>query len=288
LTVGLAVHNGERFLAESLESLLGQSFEDYELVISDNASTDGTADICRRYEAADDRIRYVRQPANIGSIPNHRFLIDEARGEFFKWASHDDLYGRDLLTRCVEVLDARQEVVLSHVDQALIDHRGGIIERYDYTMATGSPSAPERLRSYLWGKGGDDEYGVFRTAALRLVRRYGAYHHPGRPFLAELLLRGPFHHVRDLQYFRRDHRDRSDRDPTIQQLCANLDPARRGHSTVRLLAEYYWGFLAAISRVPMPATQRARSLARCSGVPHSPRSGPPPTLPSGRTLRRCR
>ena len=66
LSVGLPVYNGENYLAESLEALLGQSYEDFELIISDNASTDGTADICRRYEKQDSRIRYIRQPRNIG------------------------------------------------------------------------------------------------------------------------------------------------------------------------------------------------------------------------------
>ena len=97
LSIGLPVYNGEKFLAESIESLLGQSYEDFELIISDNASTDGTADICRRYAQQDPRIRYIRQQQNIGSAPNHNFVIEQARGELFKHASHDDLYARDLV-----------------------------------------------------------------------------------------------------------------------------------------------------------------------------------------------
>src|SRR5215510_7616262 len=96
LSIGLAVYNGENYLAESLDALLGQSYDDFELIISDNASTDGTAGICRRYEKQDSRIRYVRQPRNIGLIPNHSFVIRQARGKLFKMGAHDDLYGRDL------------------------------------------------------------------------------------------------------------------------------------------------------------------------------------------------
>ena len=84
LSIGLPVYNGENYLAESLEALLGQSYEDFELIISDNASTDGTADICRRYAKQDSRIRYIRQPHNIGCAPNHNFVIEQARGELFK------------------------------------------------------------------------------------------------------------------------------------------------------------------------------------------------------------
>lgn len=115
LSIGLPVYNGEEYLAESLDALLGQTYGDFELVISDNASTDGTQDICREYAARDARIRYLRQPRNIGATPNHNQVFAECRGELFKWASHDDLYGRDLLRRCVEALDARPEVILAHM-----------------------------------------------------------------------------------------------------------------------------------------------------------------------------
>src|SRR3954468_18589343 len=105
LSIGLPVYNGEDFLAESLDSLLGQTYENFELIISDNASTDATADICRGYANHDSRVRYLRQQHNIGLAPNHNFVFSESRGELFKWAAADDLYGRDLLKLCVEALD---------------------------------------------------------------------------------------------------------------------------------------------------------------------------------------
>src|SRR6266568_1753449 len=105
LSIGLPVYNGDAFLAESLEALLGQTFENFELIISDNASTDGTADICRSYAKQDSRINYIRQPRNIGCARNYNFLVEQARGELFKAAAHDDLYARDLLRLCVEALD---------------------------------------------------------------------------------------------------------------------------------------------------------------------------------------
>ena len=107
LSIGLPVYNGENYLAESLDALLGQTYEDFELIISDNASTDGTADICHSYAKQDSRIRYIRQRQNIGCAPNHNYLVDEARGELFKWASDDDLYARDMIRLCVEALDEK-------------------------------------------------------------------------------------------------------------------------------------------------------------------------------------
>src|SRR6516164_196463 len=114
LSIGLPVYNGEKYLAESLDSLLGQTFEDFELIISDNASTDSTGDICQRYAKQDSRIRYIRQPRNIGLAANHNFVIGQARGDLFKWAADDDLCARDLVRDCVDALDEYPRVVLTH------------------------------------------------------------------------------------------------------------------------------------------------------------------------------
>ena len=256
LSVGLPVYNGQRYLAEALDALLGQSFTRFELIISDNASTDETEGICRVYAAKDPRIRYIRQPRNIGLNPNHNFVLREARGEYFKWAAHDDLYGRDLFARCVAALDEYPDVVLSHADMAVIDEVGTVVRRFDYTLATGSTDVSERFRSLVVTNGADDEYGVIRTHVLRSIRPKDSYHHASRPFVAEIALRGRFHQIRELLYFRRDHPDRSDRNPTIPALCTNLDPRRAGQSTTRLIAEYAYRYFEAVARAPISLTEK--------------------------------
>ncbi|QNP66604.1 glycosyltransferase family 2 protein [Streptomyces genisteinicus] len=260
LSIGLPVYNGEEYLAESFDALLGQTYEDFELVVSDNASTDGTEDICRRYAARDPRIRYIRLPRNIGAAPNHNLVFTECRGELFKWASHDDLYARDLLRRCVEALDERPETILAHSGQAVVDGDGRVKVEYAYGLATDSPHAPERFRSLLFEPGGDDFYGVMRADVLRRVKPHDSYHHADRTFVAEITLHGPFHQVPELLYFRRDHPTRAERaNPSKRSRCVNLDPRRAGplHPTPRLLAEYVWGFASAIRRAPLsPADRR--------------------------------
>jgi glycosyltransferase involved in cell wall biosynthesis len=283
LSVGLPVYNGQKYLAEAIDSLLGQSFEDFELIISDNASTDRTADICRRYAEQDRRVRYIRQPRNMGLSPNHNFVVEQARGEFFKWAACDDLYGRDLLLRCVEALDQHPHVVLAHSWTAAIDATGKVMHAYKYPLATDSPSAPERFRSYLFGSSGlfespdagsrrlvrmgndgivreGDEYGVVRTEVLREVAPHDSYHHEDMIVVTELLLRGPFYETPDWLYFRRDHEGRASRSK-MRDRCAILDPRRAKrlrNPTVRLVAEYLWGYVAAIRRAPLsPADRRA-------------------------------
>ena len=256
LTVGLPVYNGERYVAEALDSLLGQSFTDFELIISDNASTDATAEICRRYAASDPRVRYVRQPRNIGCNPNHNFLVGQARGEYFKWGAHDDLYGPDLLARCVAALDKYPDVVLSSVDKAVIDEAGTVVEECEYTLDTGSRDVTERFRSLVVTDGADDEYGVIRTHVLRSVRPKDGYHHSSRPFIAEIAFRGRFHQVREQLYFRRDHPSRGDRNATIPALCTNLDPRRAGQGTTRLVAEYAYRYFEAVARAPISPTEK--------------------------------
>lgn len=256
LSIGLPVYNGENYLSQSIEALLGQSYTDFELIISDNASTDDTEEICRTYAAQDRRIRYIRQSHNIGAAPNHMFLFHQSRGEFFKWAAHDDLYGRDLLARCVTALDERPDIVLSHAQQAIIDGSGEVVARYDYTMATNSPHAPERFRSLLFTDGGDDFYGVIRSDVFRRVTPHDSYHNAGRMFVAELALHGPFYLAPELLYFRRDHPARGDRLPSMRRICANLDPRRADHSTLRLVSDYIKGYVNAIKHAPLSPAER--------------------------------
>jgi glycosyltransferase involved in cell wall biosynthesis len=260
LTIGLPVYNGEKYLGESLEALLGQSYEDFELIITDNASTDGTGDICRRYEKQDSRIRCVRQLRNIGCAPNHNFVVWQARGELFKWASHDDLYARNMLAGCVDALDEYPHVVLANSWTAMIDYSGNVIKAVDYGPATSSLRTPERFRSMMFDGWFDDIGGVIRTEVLRRTSLLGSYHLADRALTTEIGLHGPFYQVPDWLYFRRDHPSRAERAyPSVRNWCVNLDPRRASrlrHPTVRLYSEYAWAYVAAIRRAPMSPAER--------------------------------
>ena len=260
LSIGLPVYNGEDFLAESLDSLLGQTYEDFELIISDNASTDETADICRGYAKQDSRIRYVRQPHNLGCAPNHNVLVQYARGELFKWVSHDDLYGRELIERAIEALDEYPQVVLANCWTAMIDSSRAVTKAVRYTLDTESPRAPERFRSMLFEKGGDDDGGVIRMEMLRRIRPYDSYYHSDRTQVTEMALQGPFYHVPEWLYFRRDHPKASIRAfTTARTNCTNLDPRRADrlrHPVVRLLGEYVLAYVTMIQRAPLSAADK--------------------------------
>src|SRR5262249_60446249 len=108
-SVGLPVFNGESYLESAITSVLGQTFEDFELIICDNASTDRTAEICNDYAARDSRIRYFRNPRNLGAAPNYNLAFSQARGRYFKWLAHDDRMRPSFLAKTVRVLDDRTD-----------------------------------------------------------------------------------------------------------------------------------------------------------------------------------
>jgi glycosyltransferase involved in cell wall biosynthesis len=267
LSIGLPVYNGENYLAESIEALLGQSYADFELIVSDNASTDATPDIVRSYSRQDSRIRYIRQRRNIGLNPNHNFVITQATGEFFKMASHDDLYAQDLLTRCIHALDERPEVVLAHCREAMIDGSGQVTRVLLYSVAADHPQVSERFRSLLFDGWDDYTYGVMRTSVLRRTHMHGSHHFADRNINTELALHGPFYLVPEVLYFRRDHPERTT-PYTVRTRCAYLDPRRANrlrHPLVRLYAEYLWGYIAAVRSAPLSPLDRRecyRHLAR--------------------------
>lgn len=279
LSIGLPVYNGEDYLEQSLDALLGQTYGDFELIISSNASTDATDDICRKYEAQDSRVRFFRQPKNIGAAPNHDFVFRQSHGELFKWASGDDLYAKDLLSRCVALLDEHPDAVLSHSWTAAIDGDGNVIQALPYPLATASPWAPDRLRSMLFSGDAlpgaicaDDFYGVIRSDVLRRVKSHDSFYHADQVFMAELALHGPFVQVPDWLYFRRHHPGRAHQaNPTVTTWCANLDPRRANrlrHPTVRLVGEYVAGYFAAVRRAPLTPPERRecrRVLVRWTG-----------------------
>ncbi len=263
MSIGLPVYNGERYISEALEALLGQTYGDFELIVSDNASTDGTSEICVRYAQQDRRIRYIRQERNIGLVPNHVFILEQARGELFKCAAHDDLYARDLLLRCVQAIDDDPNAVLAHAWSAMVDSSGSVVGTFGPGVALDGPRAADRFRSVLYEGCHDFEYAVIRTGALRRMRQHGSYHHADRTYNAELALHGGFRQVEEWLYFRREHPGPLPQ--TVRERCTTLDPRRANrlrHPVFRLYSEYVWALLAAIRRAPLSTAERCE----CFGI----------------------
>ena len=114
VSIGIPVFNGEDFVRQALDALLAQTYDNLELIISDNASTDRTGEICQEYATRDPRIKYIRNPSNVGLYANYRRVVSLATGEYFMWAAVDDLKPSDAIEGCVNALSRNQRAVMAH------------------------------------------------------------------------------------------------------------------------------------------------------------------------------
>jgi glycosyltransferase involved in cell wall biosynthesis len=259
VSVGLPVYNGERFLASAIDSLLGQTCADFELIISDNASTDGTEAICRRYASLDSRVHYYRSERNRGAAWNHNRVVELASAPYFKWAAHDDICAPAFLERCADVLDHEPSMILCYARTVLIDEEGRRLGPCADRCAPGSADPFVRFRDLMQTLDlSNPMYGIIRTRVLRETALLGSYPASDLVLLGELAMRGPFRLVPETLFFRRDHAQKSSRsNPAAAALASWYDPSNQGKIVLRywrLLAEYF----GSITRTPMGLSARAR------------------------------
>ena len=227
VSIGMPVYNGENFLEQALDSLLAQTFGDFELIISDNGSTDRTEQICRNYAARDNRIRYFRYETNRGASWNFNHVFSLARGEYFKWAAHDDVCAPDFLEACVSALDRDPGVVLCFSRMQLVDGEGRPMQNYQTPITLlGSPRPYHRFRGTIRQQHHCcyEVFGLAHTAVLRQTSLLGNYIGSDLMLLAELALRGRFHEIPAYLFFNRDHPARSIRAHSIHDRSVWFDP----------------------------------------------------------------
>ncbi|MDG6222371.1 MAG: glycosyltransferase family 2 protein [Candidatus Bathyarchaeota archaeon] len=205
ISIGLPVFNGENYLKESLESILSQKFSDFELIISDSASTDRTPEICQEYAQKDKRIHYFRNKEKHGAAWNYNNVFKLSSGLYFKWAAHDDLHHPEHLLKCAQVLDRDPSVVLCCSKIFNIDSHGNRIGIYDYRAQFDSKNPEERFRDVLRKKPVFSLYGVIRRDVLKKSQLLASYIGSDWTLLAELSLAGRFFEIPEFLFFRRTH-----------------------------------------------------------------------------------
>lgn len=209
LSIGLPVFNGEKYLEKALDSILNQTYRNFELIISDNASTDNTPNICRAYATKDVRIKYYRNKRNLGASLNFNRVFNVSSGEYFKWAAHDDILSPEYLSKCISILDQDPSIVLCHSKTNKINENGEIVGSYDAresSIRIDSKKAHERFSDMI--KIGNPcwwIFGVARASVLRLTPLMGNYVHSDRNLLAEVSLFGRIYEIPEHLFFRRDH-----------------------------------------------------------------------------------
>jgi glycosyltransferase involved in cell wall biosynthesis len=256
LSIGLPVYNGERFLVATLDSLLAQTYTDFELIICDNCSSDRTEQICRSYASRDARIRYHRNSANIGAPRNFNLTFEMSQGRFFKWAAVGDLSASELVERCVAVLEQRPDVVLCYPKTRLIDEGGGPLSDYEDRLDLQFASPHERLAHLLWNLHMcNAPFGVFRSSTLKQTRLFGAYPDSDHVFLAEVALLGCIVELPDRLFSRRMFENSAVKYPSLYERLAFVDPGkkRRWHFPHW---DLFLAHLSSIHRAPISWSER--------------------------------
>jgi glycosyltransferase involved in cell wall biosynthesis len=204
VSIGLPVYNGGRWLPRAMDDLLNQTFGEFELVISDNASTDATEEMCRQFAAQDRRIRYVRQPVNVGINANHNIVFAHARGELFKWAAVSDMCHRELLAKCVGVVRSRPDVVLCYPKTRLIDGQDAVIGDYSENLDL-QDERPSVRGSQLLGRLALNVpfHGVMRTSALAAVMPLRLYMGSDMALMFALVVSGKYVELPEFLFQRR-------------------------------------------------------------------------------------
>lgn len=261
VSIGLPVYNGGRFLRSALDSILAQTYRDFELVVSDNGSQDDTDAICREYAARDERIRYHRNPQNLGAAENYNQVFERASGQYFKWAAHDDMLAPEFLEHCVAVLDAQPSVVLCYAQTMLIDEDGREIEPYRDSFDFTAPGAHARFSEWVLHERGrlcNAVGGLIRSDVLRRTGLIGDYKSADVTLIGELLLWGRFEALPDLYFFRRDHPGRSMRaHDSDEELAVWYNPSNKGKPQTPVWRSLF-AYLKAIHRAPTGISEKLR------------------------------
>jgi glycosyltransferase involved in cell wall biosynthesis len=263
VTIGMPVYNSERHLGQSLDSLLAQTYSDFVLVISDNASTDGTADICQRYVRQDARVQYFRNPVNVGMTGNFNRVFELTHTKYLKWSTADDFWAPDMLADAVAVMEADPSIALCYPKTVIVDGEGREQGRYEDKLHLMQDDPAERFLAVIENiRLVNHHLGLLRTDAIRRTRLFGKHVSADIGFVAEMSLYGKFFEVKKHQFYRRFHTESSSWNRGDQE-----QEARRFHAAnVRRVPFNTWLYHGAFSRAvlhsPLSLGKKLKVLGR--------------------------
>ncbi|RUP10168.1 glycosyltransferase [Hyphomicrobium sp.] len=255
VSICLPVYNGENYVAEAVESMLAQTFIDFELIISDNASTDRTEEICRKFADADPRVRYHRNERNVGGARNQAIAIQLSRGRYVRISAHDDKIAPTHIEECVAALEERPDAVIVFTGTIVLDEAGNEDSRYRSTRGT-ADTPSRRFRELIFRDHNCDSiYGVMRGDAVRSVKPLENFIDADKVFLCRLAFLGPFVSIDRPLFYKRFHpknwvgnwRDR----------MAWYNPDAKGKPTLPHWLELH-SYIRTIATAPIPMLERLR------------------------------
>jgi glycosyltransferase involved in cell wall biosynthesis len=286
LSIGVPVYNGQDFLRATLDSILAQTYTDFELILCDNASTDLTAEICREYVQRDPRVRYFRNSRNIGPAPNYNRCFAESRGELFKWCAADDVLAPTFVEKCIAMLDADPLMVAAYPRTLLIDEQGVVLQKYDWDLDLTHRSPAVRFARLVFVNhryhNAHEFWSVVRSDIMRRTAMKGSFPSGDRILMSWWTLMGKMGQVQEYLFLNREHRQRSQ--------CAipnrNFRPGSRLSRIVgggpappyewwdaskkgRVVFpewRWVWEYLRAVRKTPLPLATRLACYAAMAGL----------------------
>lgn len=258
--IGMFAHNEEKYIRPTLDRLMGQDFTDFELIISDDDSTDATETICREYAARDKRIRYIRQNPRLGIVGNANFVFRQCRSPYFMWAAGHDLHATTFISKLLPLLEADPKVVCAYPLVPVVDVDGAKFPDQDQCrLDTRWLNVAARVNLVLWGlRGSEPIYGLFRSDAIRKTSLYRPLICGDNLVLFELTLVGAITFVPEELYFLKSTKALTHLRDKLENYRRTMYGGKgRGFFGMRL---NFWRLLfahiGAILRAPLPAGRK--------------------------------
>lgn len=246
VSVGLPVYNGGEYIRDTLDALIRQDYPNLKIVISDNASSDDTQQICQEYARRFPHVHYSRNDSNVGAARNFNKVFELSSGKYFMWAACHDLWEPTMVSRCVEPMEADPGVVLSFPLAAWIEPDGRQTEIEPSVLDTRTLDPASRFQVYLWGlRNCYVIYGLIRADALRRTPMFMRTVAPDNIILAELSFLGPFALVPERLFYLRRTADYGDWNRVLPKM--GLRPLRRWDH-YRLYWQFVYNHLCVVRR----------------------------------------
>jgi len=255
----MPVYNRDKYVGASIEAHLNQTYTDFELILTDNFSTDRSEEVCRSYAERDPRVKYYRNPRNLGAAGNYRRCWELSTGEYFRWNPSDDFISPNVLARAVEILDQDSSIFVAYPRTKLVDADGKFLSDFDENLHLMDDRPSERWKGVQRNlRLGNLHYGLCRADKLRKTGLLRNYSGGDFPLIAEMTLYGKFYEIEDAYFYRRMHEEASSAMKNSADVMAFYDPKKREkillYNFVHLGAN-----LRSITRAPIPFSEKLKT-----------------------------